>query len=115
MDNPDFKAIKARVPIRELMEKYQVALDGDLGACPFCGTNKSFRLTPEKNSYQCFSCNDKGNVLEFVSRKDKISLKDAGLKLMELFPLDQPTTKEDTQTKTITVPANAVVILIVPT
>jgi hypothetical protein len=41
--------------------------------------------TPTKTAFQCFSCQAKGNVLDFVATMEKCSVRDAGLKLQERF------------------------------
>ena len=45
----------------------------------------SFHVSTEKNAFHCFSCQAKGNVLDFVAAMEKCSVRDAGLKLQTWF------------------------------
>src|SRR5262249_54726386 len=40
---------------------------------------------PDKNAFHCFSCEAKGNVLDFVAAMEKCSIRDAGVKLQQWF------------------------------
>ena len=93
----DFKEIKARVSIVQILERYCV-LDslaksgtGDRlsGVCPIHGgTNKThFRVSVSKNCWNCFgSCQAGGNIIDFVARKEDIEFRDAALLIEEWFP-----------------------------
>jgi DNA primase len=89
----DFKTIKAAVSLRHVLAHYKVNLTGSgkelRGRCPIHkgeGTD-SFHANTEKNAFHCFSCQAKGNVLDFVAAMEKCSVRDAGLKLQEWFDL----------------------------
>ena len=89
----DFKTIKAAVSLRQVLAHYKVSLTGGgkelRGRCPIHkgeGTD-SFHANTEKNAFHCFSCQAKGNVLDFVAAMEKCSVRDAGLKLQEWFGL----------------------------
>jgi DNA primase len=93
----DFKEIKSRVSIAQILERYGV-LDslakggsGDRlsGACPIHGgANKThFRVSVSKNCWNCFGkCQAGGNVIDFVTRKEDIEFRDAALLIEEWFP-----------------------------
>jgi len=94
----DFKAVKAAVSILQVLERYGIAEtfkhsgDSLSGRCPLHdGQNPTqFRVSIGKNCWHCFGrCNDGGNVLDFVARKENISLRKAALLLCEWF--DPPT------------------------
>src|SRR5690348_14492579 len=87
----DFKAIKAAVGIEQVLDRYGAKLKRTgkelRGRCPIHqgdGTN-SFHVNTEKNAFHCFSCEAKGNVLDFVAAMEKCSIRDAGLSLQEWF------------------------------
>lgn len=88
----DFKAVKTAVPIAAVLQRYGIQGLKQLGAelrgrCPIHqgdGTD-AFHVNTEKNAFQCFSCQAKGNVLDFVAAMEKCSVRDAGLKLQEWF------------------------------
>jgi DNA primase len=65
--------------------------NGELtGKCPFHPeTRPSLHVSLAKNVWHCFGCGRKGGVLEFVMEMEKVSLKEAGLKLVEWFSLDE--------------------------
>jgi DNA primase len=90
----DFKEIKARATIDMVLEHYGL-LEGLkrsgknlVGRCPIHkGTNpKQFSVNPEKNAFNCFGdCGGGGNVLDFVSKMEEVSIRDAGLLLQDWF------------------------------
>ncbi len=96
----DFEAVKAAVNITQVLERYGLAdqfkksSNGDTwsGPCPIHrGTNTTqFRVSVSKNCWHCFSgdCHAHGNVLEFVSRMENISISSAARKLAEWFRID---------------------------
>ncbi len=99
----DFKAVKAAVSITAVLQHYQVALKKSTGGefrgpCPIHQSKTrgdSFHVSPEKNAFQCFTCDAKGNVLDFVAAMEQCSVRDAALKLQDWFglaggPLAQP-------------------------
>ena len=76
----DFKEIKGRVSIVQILERYGALAslckngNGDRlsGACPIHGgTNKThFRVSVSKNCWNCFGkCQCGGNVIDFVAKK----------------------------------------------
>src|SRR6267154_3371126 len=92
----DFRAVKREVSMVQVLEHYglmsQMHRNGDsiTGACPIHeGQNKTaFRVSVSKNCWNCFSsCSCGGNVLDFVSKKEKVSLLKAANLLVEWFGL----------------------------
>lgn len=95
----DFKAVKAAVTMEQVLQHYglldQMKRSGDSlsGPCPIHnGTNPTqFRVSVSKNCWNCFSdCKCGGNVLDFVAKKEDITVHAAALKLCEWF--NPPTT-----------------------
>jgi DNA primase len=91
----DFKDIKSRVTMEMVLRRYGV-LDklkarGDnlIGVCPIHGSGSNpnqFSVHPEKNIWNCFGdCKAGGNVLDFVSRKEGVSIRKAALLLQDWF------------------------------
>ena len=86
----DFKAVKAAVSMEMILGRYQVnwlRKNGDelRGRCPIHqgeGTD-TLHVNVSKGAFQCFSCKARGNVLDFVAAMEKISVRDAALKLAE--------------------------------
>src|SRR5690348_16388286 len=92
----DFRAVKREVTMVQVLEHYglmsQMHRNGDsiTGACPIHeGQNKTaFRVSVSKNCWNCFStCQSGGNVLDFVCKKEKVSLLRAANLLIEWFGL----------------------------
>jgi DNA primase len=92
----DFKLIKSKVSIVQLLERYgaleSLAKGGNgdrlSGACPIHGgTNKThFRVSVSKNCWNCFGqCQCGGNIIDFVSKKEDVSFRDAALLIQEWF------------------------------
>ena len=92
----DFKSVKTSVSMERLLQHYglldQMKRSGDSlsGCCPIHGgTNPTqFRVSISKNCWNCFSeCKCGGNVLDFVAKKERISVHAAATKLCEWFQL----------------------------
>ena len=78
----DFKAIKAAADFRPVLAHYGLELKAKgpelTGLCPFHqDTRPSFRVNLEKQVFHCFGCGAKGNVLDFVSRKEGVAIRKA--------------------------------------
>ncbi len=97
----DWKKLKARVSLREILAHY--GLLGELtdtahgfeGVCPLCGS-KAFKVNVEKNAWFCFgTCKAEakakgeqagGNILDFVARMERVSVKEAAARIVAWFP-----------------------------
>jgi DNA primase len=93
----DFRAVKRDVSMVQVLEHYglmgQMHQNGDSisGACPIHGgENKTaFRVSISKNCWNCFStCQCGGNVLDFVAKKEDVSLLKAANLLVSWFELN---------------------------
>jgi DNA primase len=101
----DFRAIRSRITMEQVLDHYDGLLDtfkrsGSRlsGPCPIHhGTNPSqFRVDTEKNLWNCFSeCKQGGNVLDFIAKKEGISIHDAALKACEWFSIQIAEVKAD--------------------
>jgi DNA primase len=92
----DFKLIKSKVSIVQILERYGAleslakSANGDRlsGACPIHGgTNKThFRVSVLKNCWNCFGpCQGGGNIIDFVAKKEDVPFRDAALLIQEWF------------------------------
>ncbi len=90
----DFKEVKSRVSIMQVLERYDLtrvfkrSADRLSGPCPLHqGTNPTqFRVSVSKNCWNCFgSCGRGGNVIDFVSMREKLPFRDAALLLQDWF------------------------------
>lgn len=94
----DFKDVKARVSIRQVLEHFTIpfdeAKDGQLTlACPIHGgdNTRAFHVDLHKNVWRCFTgCQRGGNVLDLMMELEGLSIRDAALKLQELFMGQEP-------------------------
>lgn len=93
----DFKAVKAALTMKQVLEHYglldQFKHSGDRlsGPCPIHkGSNPTqFSVSIEKNVWNCFSeCKHGGNVLDFISRMENVSILAAANKAIEWFHLN---------------------------
>jgi DNA primase len=93
----DFKAVKAAVTMEALLEHYGLldsfkrSGDSLSGPCPIHkGSNPTqFRVSISKNVWHCFSeCKHGGNVLDFISKMEEVSIHAAAVKAIEWFDLD---------------------------
>lgn len=89
----DFRDIKANVSIRQVLDYYGIPykeVKGDklMLACPIHkGDNeRAFHVDLHKNVFKCFTgCKQGGNVLDLMVALEDLSIRDAALKLHELF------------------------------
>ncbi|MBO0802742.1 MAG: DNA primase [Nocardiopsaceae bacterium] len=82
----DIAAVRERSPIVDVVGEYlqlRPAGGGSLkGLCPFHDEKSpSFNVTPGKELYYCFSCNEGGDAIRFVQEVDKLSFAEAIEKL----------------------------------
>ena len=90
-----YNTVKNAVPILSVLLRYGLVKElrkqgSELhGRCPIHGGKgeESFRVNSSKNVFHCFSCQAKGNVLDFVAAMEKCSIRDAGIKLQDWFGL----------------------------
>jgi DNA primase len=81
-----FKDLKQRISIEQVLRHYglfdtlQLKGKSHRGPCPFCEAAgcTPFSVSLEKNCYQCFTCNASGNILDFVSKWEGVSIREAG-------------------------------------
>ena len=100
----DFKAVKAAITMEQVLAHYGITdrfkKSGDSlsGPCPIHkGSNpKQFRISTSKNIWNCFSeCKHGGNVLDFISEMENVSIHGAALKAIEWFNLDPDAMKAE--------------------
>lgn len=87
-----------KVNIAEVISEYiQVLPDGTgfKSVCPFHNdTNPSMKISPNKKIFKCFSCGAGGNVIQFVSRFEKIGFTEAVAKLAKRIGIEIQTNND---------------------
>jgi DNA primase len=106
----DFRELRSKLNFRDVLEKYQVRLQfrsggkQAIGPCPLPNHSgnrikQSFSANIEKGIFQCFSCEAKGNVLDFACRMEGLDpekgedLRTVALRLAEHFQIRQERSK----------------------
>lgn len=89
--NPDFARIKKTTDLAAVVESYGIALKKagaeQVGRCPFHEDDEaSFSVNAAKGVFQCFGCGAKGNVIQFVARREGLTDREAALKLCGSIP-----------------------------
>ena len=105
---PDFAEIKRTTDLAAVVVSRGIELKpsgsaGDLkGLCPFHDDNEpSMIVTPTKGLFHCMSCGAAGNVIQFVSKLDGITEREAALALLDAVPgIDRASTMEGGKAKT---------------
>jgi DNA primase len=101
----DFRAIRGRITMEQVLDHYQVLhtfkRSGNRlsGPCPIHGGSNptQFRVETDKNIWKCFSeCKAGGNVLDFIAKKEDVSIHEAALKACEWFNIPLAQVKTDT-------------------
>lgn len=101
--NVDFQEVKKAAPFEQVLAKYgltdKLTRKGQrfIGLCPIHGGKNNvsqFHVDLEKGRYRCFSpdCgpNPGGDVIQFVSKMEKVGLRQAALKLKDWFLAGPP-------------------------
>jgi len=104
----DFKMVKAAVSMQMLLERYKInwlrKSGKDLrGRCPIHkGDGQgAFNVNLTKNAFNCFSCQARGNVLDFVAAMEQCTVRDAALKLQGWYSISPPVTVATPKTKPV--------------
>lgn len=109
MSNPrkpfvDFRAIRGRITMEQVLDHYGVlhtfTRSGNRlsGPCPIHGGSNptQFRVETDKNIWKCFSeCKHGGNTLDFIAKKEDLSIHEAALKACEWFGIPIAEVKHD--------------------
>ena len=101
----DFRAVKQAVSMVQVLDHYKLTDrfqhkgDSLSGPCPLHdGQNPSqFRVSVSKNCWNCFGeCKRGGNILDFVSLKERVSIREAAIRISDWFKLtfDRPSRPE---------------------
>ena len=74
--------IRDRVPLEELVREYNVQLKPSgrslKGLCPFHQEKTpSFHVHPERQTFYCFGCQEKGDLFDFVQKIDNVEFVEA--------------------------------------
>ena len=85
--DPQVQEIKDKLPINEVIGQYvQLRRAGRnfTGRCPFHKERTpSFHVSPERNSYMCFGCGEKGDIFTFIEKIDGVDFVTALKQLAE--------------------------------
>jgi DNA primase len=90
-----FAEVKRAVPLEAILERYGLLETltrkgmNLAGACPFCNgkSGRQFQVNLVKNAWYCFGCKAGGNILDFVAKKDGVTIRTAALRLDSWFEL----------------------------
>jgi DNA primase len=93
----DFRAVKATVSLAEVLRAYQVDWlrvrrpDQLYGRCPIHGGGRvdAFHVSLSRNAFQCFACQARGNVLDFVAAMEQCSVREAARRLAHRFSIPE--------------------------
>lgn len=62
-----------------------------VGLCPFHDdSNPSFNVTPDRQSYRCWSCSEGGDCFSFLMKRDGLDFREALLQLAQRANLEPP-------------------------
>jgi len=88
---PDFDQIKKSTDIVAVIQRHGIELKKQgadyVGLCPFHDDhNPSLRVSQGKGLFHCMSCGAAGNAIQFVAKKENLTVKEAALRLMGNMP-----------------------------
>ncbi len=84
----DFKAVKEAADFAVVLARTGVQAKQEgaelVAHCPFHDDKRpSLRVNPKKGLFHCFGCGQGGNALDFVARKERLTIKQAAERLAE--------------------------------
>ena len=90
-----FAEVKRAVSLEAILERYELVASltrkgmNLAGPCPFCkgSSGRQFQVNLVKNAWYCFGCKAGGNILDFVAKKEEVSIRTAALRLDSWFGL----------------------------
>ncbi len=90
-----FAAVKQAVRFEALLDRYglkeSLTKKGQnlAGPCPFCEgkSARQFQVNLTKSAWYCFGCKAGGNILDFVVKKERLSVREAAIMLDRWFKL----------------------------
>jgi DNA primase len=89
MDKSVIEQIKAVTPIRQLMTENGVQFKGNQACCPFHEEKTpSFTVYPGSNTYYCFSCQAKGDVISYYQHVKGVDFMTAVRELGQLVGIE---------------------------
>lgn len=92
-----FDRLKQLVSMEQVLTRYGLLEtlkhhgDSLSGPCPLHGGKNptTFRVNTARNCWICFGkCQNGGSIVDFVSRKERVGIREAGLLLQDWFQLD---------------------------
>lgn len=96
----DYREIRERVPILDLLERCgwraesNWGVDGTVrGGCPVHGSragSRAFEVQPSRRVWRCWKCGAHGDVVQLAARLWELDQYTAALRLCELFGVDPP-------------------------
>ena len=108
----EIERIKQAHDLKAVIESYGVTLKKKganyVGLCPFHKEKApSFTVNPKTNLYHCFGCNEGGDVIGFICKKDGISFREAVDKLRGQ-KIEHREQKPEKKTKESSAPASSI-------
>jgi DNA primase len=90
-----FAEVKRAVSMEAILDRYELLESltrkemNLAGPCPFCKgkSGRQFQVNLVKNAWYCFGCKTGGNILDFVAKREGVSIRTAALKLDSWFEL----------------------------
>lgn len=74
----DIQAIRAALPIEQVLETHGFHLRRGRGPCPVCGTSeRSTAFSVRDGRFRCFACNERGDVVDLVAKLAQVPLREA--------------------------------------
>src|SRR5262245_17836837 len=100
------EAILARYELLESLTRKGMNLAGQ---CPFCkgSSGRQFQVNLVKNAWYCFGCKQGGNILDFVAKKEGVTIRTAALKIDSWFELGLVEEKGKPEAETPAAPIEA--------
>jgi DNA primase len=88
----DFRYVREHADFAKVLSSYGIALERDgtrpgqyKGLCPFHDDARpSLKVNLERKIFNCFACEEHGNVLDFVMKMDGVDIRAAAMTIADL-------------------------------
>jgi DNA primase len=117
-----FAEVKRAVSLEAILGRYELLESltrkgmNLAGPCPFCkgSSGRQFQVNLVKSAWYCFGCKAGGNILDFVAKKEGVSIRTAALKIDSWFELGLVEEKVKPEAEAPAAPAEAPAAVEVP-
>jgi len=86
--------IKKTYSMNDILSRYGISVRHGMCSCPFHGADRHPSMQVFKDGFKCHTCNEHGDIFDFVMLKEQCSFKDAFISLGGTYEHKDTKTKQ---------------------